>query len=159
MATWPDSPTATAPSPAAISSCTRATRPTRRLRGLPAREPVLRVLHPTASPAGAASVSCWPVKRASLPTRTAGNVGEHFGAPHVHRRPVHEQVTRAGRGGHRRRRAHLVRHRPQVVGVLAGAGVDPAELSPPPEENRLPPQGPGGGPARPPPQRPQAGVL
>src|SRR5207253_2208788 len=82
----------------------------------------------TASPAGAASVSCWPVKRASLPTRTAGNVGGHFGAPHVHRRPVHEQVTRAGRGGHRRRRAHLVRHRPQVIGVLAVAVVDRAEL-------------------------------
>src|SRR5947208_192903 len=128
MATWPDSPKATAPSPAAIASCTRATRPTRRLQGLPAREPGLRVLHPTASPAGAASVGCWPVKRASLPTRTAGGVGGYFGAPHVHRWPVHEQVTRAGRGGHRRRRAHLVRHRPQVIGVLAVAVVDRAEL-------------------------------
>src|SRR3989441_9792684 len=108
MATWPDSPTATAPSPAAISSCTRATRPTRRLRGLPAREPVLRVLHPTASPAGAASVSCWPVKRASLPTRTAGGVGGHFGAPQGHRRPVPEQVARARLGGHRRRPPQLV---------------------------------------------------
>src|SRR3989442_10759821 len=112
MATWPDSPTATAPSPAAISSCTRATRPTRRLRGLPAREPVLRVLHPTASPAGAASVSCWPVKRASLPTRTAGNVGGNFLAPPAHRRPGHEQVTRAGRGGHPRPRARLGPHPP-----------------------------------------------
>src|SRR5207244_7275714 len=129
MATWPDSTTATAPSPAAISSCTRPTPPTRRLRGLAASsEPALRVLHPTASPAGAASVSCWPVKRASLPTRTAGNVGGPFGAPHVHRWPVHEKVTRAGRGGHRRRRAHLIRHRPQVIGVLAVAVVWLADL-------------------------------
>src|SRR2546425_6472603 len=134
MATWPDSPTATAPSPAAISSCTRATRPTRRLRGLPAREPVLRVLHPTASPAGAASVSCWPVKRASLPTRTAGNVGEHFGAPHVHRLPVHEQVTRAGRGGHPRPRGGLVRSPAQGACGPAGRAGQRTEPRPPPRE-------------------------
>src|SRR3989442_11747781 len=132
MATWPYSPTATAPSPAARSSCPRATRPPRRLRGLPAREPVLRVLHPTASPAGAASVSCWPVKRASLPTRTAGNVGEHFWAPPVHRRPVHQQVTRAGRGGHRPPRAAPVRHPPPGGRVLAGprGGASPSSTTP-----------------------------
>src|SRR5882762_7752033 len=47
MGTRPDSPTATAPSPAATSSCTRPTPPTRRLRGLAASsEPVPRALHP-----------------------------------------------------------------------------------------------------------------